>query len=187
MKLKNLHYDSECTSLLDINHKQNLTDDHLDEVTLDLNILERGVSQEMFFLNDRVFAVQMEMWKGVHESTKPFAFYRVPDCSRICVLDMVDFELVFNTSSNFCRNKFPSGIFDKKTNKLYPVEIPTLLHLGASNATIFEEDMMTEGVKDLFTDEKVLYNLGIPTPALPCPAALRPRARRSTTASRGSR
>ena len=120
----------------------------------------------MFFLNDRVFAVQMEKWKGIHESSRPFAFFRVPDCSRICILDMGDFELVFNTTSNYCRNKFPSGIFDKRTNKVYPVEIPTLLHLGATHATIFEEDMDTEGVKALFTDEKVLYNLGIPTPAL---------------------
>jgi hypothetical protein len=42
---------------------------------------------------------------GQRKTARPFAFFRVPDCTMICQFDMKDFELINNTSSKSVKNK----------------------------------------------------------------------------------
>ena len=102
---------------------------------LKIDQLEKSHNQEMFFLNETIFAVQEKRNSESHQiSSKSFVFFRTVDCSKICVLDMKDFELLQNTTATLCKNKHAVGLLDKTTNKIYPCEILTLLHLGATNA-----------------------------------------------------
>ena len=55
---------------------------------------------------------------------------------------------------------------DKRTNKVYPTEIVTLIHLGVTHASFYEEDFASEGVQSLFEGSNIMYNLGLPTPGL---------------------
>ena len=53
---------------------------------------------------------------------------------------MTDFEMIYNNSAVRCRNRGAAGILDKKANKVYQVNLESLLHLGATDVRVFQND-----------------------------------------------
>jgi len=129
-------------------------DEHHKQISLNIDELDKTPDQQMFFFNDQIFAVEMEKQERRRScpTTKKFQFFRVSDCSKLCVLDMTDFTVIVNTSNMRCRNKQTAGLLDRRTNKLYQTEIVTLLHLGATYAKMFDKDVKKKLVNSMKND-----------------------------------
>ena len=70
--------------------------------------------------------------------------FRISDCSQFCIFDMKDFLFVSGSTDPMDGYLQPPirGIIDKRTQKLYPPTAKALLHLGATQVNLFEEDVI---------------------------------------------
>lgn len=93
----------------------------------------------MLFLSDKLYAIQMKSSNN-NQRSKIFSIFRVEDSSKLCSFDMTDFEMIYNNSAVRCRNRGAAGILDKKANKVYQVNLESLLHLGATDVRVFQND-----------------------------------------------
>jgi hypothetical protein len=80
--------------------------------------------------------------------------------SRFCSLDMSELKIIYESTVDKTIAPRITGILDKRTNKLYSTEISTLLHLGATQMLLFDEDY-----RGRLLDHKI-FVLGLPAPAL---------------------
>ena len=88
--------------------------------------------------------------------------FRVSDCSRICKFDCTDFHLCKQITSPVpAEYDCVQAIIDKKTHKIYPANIRTILHLSSGGAHLFAEDM--DSIK---REDNKLEIFGLPVPSL---------------------
>jgi hypothetical protein len=69
------------------------------------------------------------------------SFFRTKNGSRLGVLDTSNSVILYNSTA-FKRN--PTGILDLVQLKVYPANIQTIIHLGAQQLKIFQEDVVNK-------------------------------------------
>jgi hypothetical protein len=84
------------------------------------------------FLDNHYFAI-------LSKDSKRFDIHRTKDGSIFCTLDRSIFSFVYGT--NFKKKNTPvTGILDKRSNKIYPWAIKSLLHVGANILNLYLDD-----------------------------------------------
>ena len=93
-------------------------------------------NNDFFFVNESIAAIQLRP-KWV------YYFFRVSNGSIIGVVNTNHIQLVWNhseTKGSRAPNATPTSFFDKSANKIYPITLATIIHLGSSTVRILPSD-----------------------------------------------
>jgi hypothetical protein len=110
--------------------------------------------QGIHFISDEYFAVPDE--PNLHDQETNFSIYKIENGEKICELkNESDFIFVRNSTSPIEHDPKVTGIFDKKTFRIYDVNLATLLHLGAESLHLTKNDSILFAESELYkTTEK---------------------------------
>jgi hypothetical protein len=119
----------------------------------------------VFFFQDNIFAVGKQ--KNQTSLPKEYILFKVHNARPFGRFNLgKEFKLLKSDTAPNLNAHQVTGILDKCTNQIYPMNIWTLLHLGALSVNIGPHDKLLSKDKDTIKLSKRIQVLGLHAPAL---------------------
>ena len=77
-----------------------------------------------------------------------WAIFRITDATRLCTFPSHNIEFLYDAEKDADNPPFITGMVDKLTKKLYPATLNSMIHLGATEMNLFEDDLDSFEVPD---------------------------------------